>query len=179
MAATTALLIASGLATGYGAIKNAQAQREAGDFQADQEKFNSQIADLQSADATARGEQAVQNAQVQARQIKGQQKAALAGNGVAVDSGSAADILAETDKNSSLDILTIRDNAAKEAFGYKAQSVGFATQADVTRKSARSMANSTLLTGGANVLKAGADTYASTVKANPSQVVNNYYGGKA
>lgn len=160
MAALTAsLLIGSALATGYGAIKNSQAQREQADFQADQDKFNSNIAGLQSEDAIARGEEAAQNAGIQARQLKGSQKAAFAGSGVSVDSGSAADLLAETDKLSTLDILNIKNNAAREAFGYKAQSIGFSGQSEMTRKAGRSAANSTLLTGGANVLASGARVY--------------------
>lgn len=175
-ALTTGLLIGSALVKGYGAIKDAQAQREAGDFQADQEKFNSQVAGLQAEDAITRGEFEVQNAQRQARQFVGAQKAAFAGNGVAVDSGSALDAIAETDKMSSLDILNIRNNAAKEAFGYKAQAIGFAQQSDMTRKTARSMANSTLLTGGANVISSGASAFTKAEKAEASTITNNYYG---
>lgn len=163
MAALTAsLLIGSALATGYGAIKNSQAQREQADFQADQDKFNSNIAGLQADDAIARGEQEAQNAAVKARQIKGAQKAAFAGSGIAVDSGSAADLLAETDKLSTLDILTIKNNAAREAFGYKAQGLNYQAQADMTRKAGKAAAANTLLTGGANVLSSGAQAFAKT-----------------
>lgn len=160
--AALAALIGAGLVQGYSAIKNSQAQREQADFQADQDKFNANIAGLQADDAIARGEEAAQNAGMQTKQLKGTQKAALAGSGVAVDSGSAADLLSETDKFSTLDILNIKNNAAREAFGYKAQAVGFSGQSEMTRKAGRSAANSTLLTGGANVLTstAGAITRA-------------------
>lgn len=177
MAATTALLIGSAIAGGIGAIKNSQAQREQADYQANQDSFNATVTDLQAADAIARGETDAQNAGIQAAQLKGTQKAAFAGQGVDVSTGSAADLIAETDKMSMLDILTIKNNAAKEAFGYKAQGAGYLNQADITKKAGKSAANTTLLTGGANVLSAGANIYGSATKNDKSSITNNYYGG--
>lgn len=175
-ALTTGLLVASGLAQGYGAIKNAQAQREQADFQAGQDQFNATVAGLQAEDAIARGEQEAKNAAYQAGQIKGAQKAGFAGSGVAVDSGSAADIIAETDKMSMMDILTIKNNAAREAFGYRAQGIGLQAQAEITRKAGRSAANSTLLTGGANLINLGYGYATKSTKEDRATVVNNYYG---
>jgi hypothetical protein len=172
MAALTAsLLIGSALATGYGAIKNSQAQREQADFQADQDKFNSVQSNLQADDAIARGEIDAQNAGTQARQFKGAQKSAIAASGVAVDSGSAADLLAETDKMSTLDILQIKNNAAREAFGYRSQGANYANQADITRRTGKSVAANTLLTGGANAIStiANAATSYSNRKAQSKE----------
>lgn len=162
--AGTALTILNGLGTlfgGYGAIQNSKAQEEQANYQAKQDEFNAQIAGLQAEDAITRGQAEAQAAGTQAAQLKGQQKAALAGNGVDVSTGSAADIMNETDKLSTLDIVSIKSNAAREAFGYRAQAVGYNSQAEMTRKAGKAAANNTLLTGGANFLAGSARTYGS------------------
>lgn len=161
---TTALLVGSTLLSGYGAIKNAQAQREQAEFQAEQDKFNATIAGFQAEDAIARGEQEAQNLGTQARVLKGQQISAAAASGIDVGTGSAADIQAETDRLSSLDIISIKNNAAREAFGYKAQAAGYNQQSEMTRRSGIAKSNDTLLTGGANFIAGAANSYTAGKK---------------
>lgn len=52
-------------------------------------------------------------------QLVGQQRAAMAANGVEVDFGSAADLQADTRQVGFEDAQTIRENAARESKGYE------------------------------------------------------------
>ena len=162
MAAATTALILGGLAAGsqvVGGINQAKAQREQGDFNADQSRFNGAIADLQATDAVDRGNESASNLKRQAKGLQGSQKAAAAAQGIDASSGSAAELQNDTEKLSTLDALTIRNNAAREAFGYKAQALGFRTQADFDQKAARSSASNTILTSGANALSTAGGAY--------------------
>lgn len=90
---------------------------------------NAQLAEHQAADAVARGQSAEFNQRLKTAQMKGQQVASLAGRGVALDNGSPLDVLTSTDVMGEADALQIRDNAAKEAWGYNAQAANYKAQA--------------------------------------------------
>lgn len=90
---------------------------------------NAALADQQAADALARGQSNEFNSRLKTAQLKGTQTARMAANGVALDSGSPLDVLTSTDEMGAVDANTIRDNAAKEAYGYKTQAANFRAQA--------------------------------------------------
>ena len=117
-------------------------------FTRQQLNFNKKIATIQAEDALERGEQDVAAFKKQAEGIKGSQKAALAAQGIEVDSGSAAQIQYETDKEIDTNIKRIKNNAWREAWGYKTEAVNLSTQAAFEKISAKNRAESTLLRGG-------------------------------
>lgn len=90
---------------------------------------NAALSDQQAADALARGQDNEFNQRLKTAQLKGTQTARLAANGVALDSGSPLDVLTSTDVMGAVDANTIRDNAAKEAYGYKTQAANYRAQA--------------------------------------------------
>jgi hypothetical protein len=98
-----------------GAAQAAEGQRAA-------YQYNAQVGEMQAQDALSRGEQAVVRHNLQVKQLKGRQIANLAANGVDVTSGSALDILAGTDIMADIDAQVIRQNAEREAWGYRAGS---------------------------------------------------------
>jgi hypothetical protein len=90
---------------------------------------NNQItAQRAAADAIARGEQEVDVFSAKVRRAEGSQRAALAANGVLVDSGSALDLVEETGELGRLDALNIRATAAREALNFESQATNFAAQ---------------------------------------------------
>lgn len=74
-----------------------------------------------AADARARGTKSAGWARVETGQNIGTQRAAMAGSGGVVDSGSNAIIQQDTAQLGELDALTISNNAAREAYGYEVQ----------------------------------------------------------
>lgn len=140
-------------------------EREA-KFQQQQISFNKKIAKINAEDAITRGEGAVDVYKKQAAQVQGAQKAALAAQGIEIDSGSAAQIQYETEKQMITDVKTIKNNAWREAWGYKVEAINLSTESDLIGLSAKNRATSTLLKGGLeateSIVKGGASLAAPT-----------------
>jgi hypothetical protein len=73
------------------------------------------------ADAVRRGEQQESASRMKYGAVRGQQAANYGASGVAVGSGSPVDTLANTDAMSAYDAAIIRNNAAREAWGYRSK----------------------------------------------------------
>lgn len=84
-----------------------------------QEKLTEQ----QVRDSLKRGDIAVSISKQRTKKVIGSQRAALAAQGIRIDEGSARDVQLETAEIGELDAMNIRNNAAREAFGYKTQSI--------------------------------------------------------
>ena len=131
-------------------------QQSAAETQARIAENNAAISRIQADEslATARVDEANQRAQT--RSLKGTQRAALAANGVSLGEGSALDLLTTTDYMGELDALTIRDNAAKQAWGYNIQAENYLANSNLLNQSASEMDPSkagatSLLTGATQV----------------------------
>lgn len=126
-------------------------------YQAQVARQNQALMDRQAADAKQRGEVAEENRRrVTAQQI-GQQRAALAGQGTDF-TGSETDILGDTAAAGELDARTIRANAAREAYGYQVQGLGFGSTAALeSTRAANSTYTPNYLGAGASLLS-GAST---------------------
>ena len=109
---------------------------------------NRRLAEVQANDALLRGTKEEARYRRQIALIAGQQKADFGARNVAV-SGTALDLLGDTAKIGEEDALTIRNNAAREAWGYRNQA------SEASRWGANQLNNSrgagigTLLTAGA------------------------------
>lgn len=94
----------------------------------DQSRFNAatatqnrDLANLSAADARERGAADEQRLRLEAGRLAGTQRATLAANGVDLDSATSQQALADTRLMADLDAATIRNNAAREAWGYEVQ----------------------------------------------------------
>lgn len=152
-----------------GAAKRAgEAGRRAAESQAELHDYNAAIAELQAADAIERGEEAASQFRQRVRQAIGSQRAGIAAQGVDVTYGSAVDAQADAEFLGELDALTIRTNAAREAWGFKVQSEDSRRRAEITRRegvmieeagnqqrtAARIGAVGSIIGGGASLLEA-------------------------
>lgn len=129
-----------------------------GNYEANLYNQNATLADQQAADAIARGQVAEGRQRNAGKSFIGQQRTGFAGQGVDVTSGSASAVQGEAQAMSALDALTIRNNAAREAFGYKVQALNDRGNAQLALMGAknraqdyRNQATSSLLTAGANL----------------------------
>ncbi len=148
----TGLQVAGMVSGAFGAYNQSKATQQAYDYQAAVNRNNAQIAEWQAQDSITRGQKAEQSQRLKTAQLQSSQRAAFAARGVALDEGSPLNILNDTDYMGELDALTIRDNAAKEAWGHRTQGANYSN--DSAMLSARADAESplgsaagTLLTG--------------------------------
>lgn len=175
--AMTIGLIMAGVGTGtsvVGAIKSGNAQKRAGqagqraaESGADLLEANAAIADLQAADAIARGLEEEQRYRSVIRGAIGSQRAGFAAGNINVNEGSAVDVQADAAMLGELDALTIRTNAAREAWGYNVQAFDHRKRAEITRRegvmiaesgsaaqtASRWQAGSTLFSAGSSLLE--------------------------
>ncbi|HSN92226.1 MAG TPA: hypothetical protein VLS93_13430 [Anaeromyxobacteraceae bacterium] len=98
---------------------------QAGKAEARQGRANARLAEAAAADAQQRGEQEAAKARMSGDMLAGQQMAAYGHAGVDVGSGSAARTISQTAMLVELDAQIIRNNAARQAWGYRMQGRNF------------------------------------------------------
>lgn len=155
-----------------GAAKQAGiAQREAAESEAELSDFNASVADAQAQDAIERGQQDESRYRSGVRDLIGSQRAGFAASGVDIGFGSAVDAQADAAFLGELDALTIRNNAAREAWGYNVQATDLRKRAEITRK-AGAMAEAT----GREQQKAARIGAATTLVAGAGSLLAQKYG---
>lgn len=110
---------------------------------------NSQMARMQEADAIARGVEQERKFRINLRKLTGKQRAAFAGQGVALDSGSPVDVIGDTAALGELDALMIRANAQREAWGFANQANDFTARGELAKRAGQNRGFDTLLTSSA------------------------------
>lgn len=156
MCEPTTLAVASLASSVIGGGMQYMAQKQAGAaqanamrYQADVDRNNSIIQERLAKDAIERGKTEEKMHRIKIGQLKGQQINAFAKNGVETDSGSPLDVLSDTAMIGELEALTIRNNAEREAYGYKVQGMNYSASAANNRtaaSTAKSSANTAALT---------------------------------
>lgn len=110
-------------------MNSARAQQATLGYEAAVARNNQTIANYQADLAVQNGAVQEQNQQLKTASMAGDQRAALAANGVDLGTGSATEVLATTEFMGKRDALTIRDNAARQAWAYKNQALGYGSEA--------------------------------------------------
>jgi len=118
---------------GNAAARAGKKARKAKEREAALVDWNAQVADLQAQDAIARGAEEESRYRSQVRGLIGANRAATAGGGIDVGSGTALDQQADLAFLGELDALTIRTNAAREAWGYSVEAEDLRQRATTLR----------------------------------------------
>ena len=148
---------------GYASYRHEAQRRQliesAANFRTAQEEINEKFSDLMAEEAIKIGDKQAREYGKQVSHLVGEQRAAFAGSGVVVDSGSPLALQGLTQETGALDAAEIRNNAWRQAFGYKQQSVAARFRArsiEISRDHAlagsRTRGRQALLTGGLNAL---------------------------
>lgn len=128
----------SGISAILGAIFNqaisGPAIEEQGKYQRAMDFLNQQAAEVGAGDALDRGAQAAGQARMAGSQLIAKQKVGYAAAGVDVQSGSALDAMADARMLSELDAQKLRNNAAREALGYKMKAYQYGMQRKLDMK---------------------------------------------
>lgn len=146
--ASTAVSTVGAITAGVGQYQQAQAASEA--------------AAVQAKDAMARGDQAASDLAKEQASFRGQQRAALAANGVELDYGAAAQIQSDTLLTQREDQRRVRDNRNRAGWGYSVEGA-------MQRAAGRGALIGGALNAGSTLLSGASKTYAS-YKANSAPV---------
>jgi hypothetical protein len=147
---------------------DANAQIKAKQYEAVTEGQNVQISRILGQDALTRGTLDEYSYRRDASQGQGQARAFLAGTGVELSSGSAAWLQEEQIVATDLDALAIRQNAAREKYGFDFEAYAASRRqglAEMEGASTAEVANANIV-GLRNVAKIKAKGIRSTAKAN-------------
>jgi len=141
MAAIPYILMAAGTAVAaVGAVRQGQAASAAANY-------NAQLAERNAQAAEAQGAAAAEAQQRDAQRKIGTAVALYGASGVQTDTGSPADVLADSARNASLDNLNIKYNARLRALGLQAQSNLDTANAANSKSAGNINATSQLLSG--------------------------------
>lgn len=119
-----------------GAYNQASMQKSALDYYAQISSNNAKLADYQGRQAGVIGQTLEQNSELRTAGVYGAQRAGLAANGVDLGEGSANDILTTTKMMGTRDALTIRDNAARQQWGFAVEAQNYTAEAAAEKASA-------------------------------------------
>ena len=141
----------SSAAIAISTIYTANAQRQAGKASQRIAEWNADVAGKQADDAIARGRETERRQRIGIRQTIGTQRAAFAAQGVEVDDGSALEVAQDTAALGELDLMTIRNNAAREAWGYRVGESDYRYKGTMANITGNQQAAGTILTGASSI----------------------------
>jgi hypothetical protein len=175
MGATAAIMMAG--STLSSSISQAGAAQAQGDFQREMGNLNAGLAEKAGSDSMSRGNFEANRAIQKSRQVAATARTAAAASGVDPNTGSAADVVDASQQAGLADSLTIKNNAAREAWGYKIEAINSRTKGEMLHLAGQNEARNDLLTGtlkaGAFGLEAaGAASRAKTEKPNSTNSAN-------
>lgn len=98
--------------------------------------MNAKLSERRAKDAEERGAREEQQKRLEIASLQGRQRAAMAANGVDLDFGSPLDTLIDTAYLGEIDALTIRRNAAHEAYDHRVDAVNGRADAALSRANA-------------------------------------------
>lgn len=153
---------------GISSLGNAYSQsvaaRSQGEYQKNVQNINKNFAEMNATEAIKRGEKDAQTVRTKVKQTVGAQRAALAAQGIDIDVGSAQDVLQETREAGKLDITTVKNNAFREAWGFKVSALEATMKGEFAELSGNFAARRTLLTGGMDALSSSVKAYTTYKK---------------
>jgi hypothetical protein len=144
-----------------GAYFGAKSQQDQLAFDAEMADLNARVSESTAQTALLAGQREVQKSRLSTANLKSTQRVGLAASGVALDEGSAVNVLTTTDYFGEVDANTIEANAVREAWGYRTQAANFKAQAISARGAAKAInPGAAVLTSFlGNAAKVGGDWY--------------------
>lgn len=122
--------------------------------QANIARINAQLMEFNAEQRLRSAEKDQVRLTMQAGQVKGSQKAAIAANGLATTAGSAVEVLASTDIIKEIDSNQIKENAVRDAWGMRMQAANYQGQAlqyEAQKQSPGLVFGTTLLQGASQI----------------------------
>lgn len=164
--------VAGGIAAGVGAagtIYSALAMDAASVYNSTMAEYNAKQLDAMASEVIARGEEEATRVGESGRQFLGEQRAAMAAQGIDISTGTAVDLQIDTIRRNAEDLSRVRANAAREALGIRTQASSTRAQSVNDRATMRNQAAGTLLTGVGQAISAGGQLYESSQRGASSK----------
>lgn len=151
----TGMMVVGLAMNAVGSLMGASAKRKEAEFEALMMEENAFNADRAAADAELRGEAEAGDRRIQGSEQIAEMRAAFGASGVDGSVGSAARAQVATRMVSEQDALIIRNNAAREAFGYRGKAMNLRRSARYRREGGEDAELGVLISGGGDTLEGG------------------------
>lgn len=112
-----------------GAASQVAGQKASLNYQADVANMNARLAEMQAESVLLTGQRRAGRVLMKGAQVKASQKTAMAANGIALDSDTAARNIASTEIMRQTDALTIDQEATQQAANARTQRVNYENEA--------------------------------------------------
>lgn len=136
-----------------GAYMQSEVQRAEGAYTQRMSRINARRAEIMAEDTIKKGDQEASNYGKKVKELTGSQKASLAAQGIDLGFGTAADIISVTEEQGADNIKAIKNNAFREAMGYKTKASDERIAGDFGKSMSDVKANLTILSGGLDAVK--------------------------
>lgn len=184
---TTIIAVTGLILTAAAGVQTARAQRAAGEAAEEQSAENAKAANAQARNTELSGQVEEDRRRQQTRQLLASQRTTFAANNLDMSVGTPMEILGDTAAIGEQDALTIRANAAREAWGYRAEANNYLNQGRAANAAGKNQAMGTYLTTAASMTnqaagmagsgRAGAAPRYTTTNRGPSYSTYAYSGG--
>lgn len=151
-------LVLSTASDAIGALFQSNAAAQSAKYNSEVDKVNASVARQNAVYAGAAGEAQTYTQGLKSREVGGAIKANQAASGIDVNKGSAVDVQASQEAVGQLDAMTIRSNAAREAYGYETKAASFENQAKLDQMEASNDKTAGWLSIGSTLINAGEET---------------------
>ncbi len=150
----------------FSAYEGAKADKAAAKFNAAVQRNNAARDELRARDAISRGSDKVFARRLKQSQTVGSQRAAFAARGLSLETGSALNILLDTDFIADIDVNTLRNNADKEAWSLRQNAGAHRAQSGLLESQAGQISPG--FTGLTSLIGGAAQTALVNAQFNPS-----------
>ena len=133
---STAASVAGAASSAVGAYFSAASDKSRLRFQAKMSELNAAQIEKAAQQTVRAGHAEEQSVRLRTAQLKSSQRAAMAANGIALNEGSALEVLTTTDYLGETDANTVQANATRAAWGYKVQATTAQNEALMARATA-------------------------------------------
>ncbi len=140
---------------GLGGGFQAGSSLAAGQYNSKVAKYNAKVADMQATEALRLGEEEVGRARRRGAQVIGTQRAGFAAQGVEVNADTASLVQEDTARAVAEDVVAIRNNARREAWGYRVRATDARAQGRLARYQGFTDAAGTILGTGGQIARTG------------------------
>ncbi len=136
-------MAAGGIGQTYASFRKSSEEQKGYNYQSQVATSNEGLAEYQAQDALTRGVATKQAIQLKKAQTYGTQEAIIGSRNVALNEGSALNILADTKFMGARDEAIAEDNAAKEAWALRVQAGNYASNAEFLKRRAEAQSPAT------------------------------------
>lgn len=162
----------------FGAIQGGRAQAASDKYAASVAANNAQIARDNATRTAQEGDANAEKKQLETRAKLGGLLADQGASGVDVNSGSAVDVRSSAAETGALDALTIRSNAARQAYGYQTDAAGFDAESSMKNAAAKDDSTAGLIKSGSTFLT-GLSSLGNSGALTPSDPYKDLVGSKS